>query len=267
MSLNSIKNVLIDMDGVLWRGDEPLPGLTDFFATLFNQQIGFMLLTNNSTRAIPDYVEKLGRFNVDIQPDQVMTSSYDTADWLADQVQPGARVYAVGEAGLHSALTDVGFQVSLDEAPDEAEAVVVGLYLGIDIASIHHAARLVRQGALFVGTNPDVTFPFEGGLGPGAGSILAAVTAAAGKEPTVIGKPNPLMYEQALKRLGATPEQTTMIGDRLDTDILGGQRAGVKTALVLTGVTQAEDLNGSKVQPTWVFDSIVALTAALNGNE
>ena len=264
MTLREIENLLVDMDGVLWRGNEPLPGLTDFFALLRARGMGRILVTNNATRTIEQYVAKLGSFGVEIEPEQVLTSSYATAGWLAEQVPPGARVYAVGEVGLRAALAEAGLTVIFDEVPDAVEAVAVGLYLGIDYLTIHHASRLVRQGALFVGTNPDTTFPTPDGLGPGAGSILAAIAAAAGVEPIIVGKPNALMFEQALKRLEAEPGQTAVVGDRLETDIVGGQQAGLRTILVLSGVTRAEDLTESRVQPTWVFDNIAALTAALN---
>lgn len=263
MSINQIKNLLIDMDGVLWRADEPMPGLTDFFETMRARQMGFMLITNNAMTTIEGYTAKLGHFGIEVEADQVLTSSYATAGWLTEQLPPGARVYAVGEEGVHTALAEAGFTIVSGEAPDGAEAVVVALYLGIDYLTIHHAARLAREGALFVGTNPDPTYPIPGGQGVGSGTIIAAVATAAGKEPVIIGKPNTLMFEQALKRLGARPEETAMIGDRLETDILGGQKAGLKTILVLSGVTSAEDLADSEIQPTWVFDDIAALTAAL----
>jgi 4-nitrophenyl phosphatase len=167
---------------------------------------------------------------------------------------------------LRSALTEAGFDISFGEdAPDTVEAVVAGLTFHLDYMSLHHASRLVRDGsALFVGTNPDLTLPVPGTLAPGAGSIQAAIQAASGVEPVIIGKPNTIMYQQALAQLGAQPETTAMVGDRLETDILGGQRAGLKTILVLSGVAQAEDIAKSEIQPTWVFDSIVELTKALN---
>jgi 4-nitrophenyl phosphatase len=267
MSLNTIKHLLIDMDGVLWRGDQPVPGLTEFFATLRAEQIGFSFMTNNATKTRADYVEKLGHFSVDVEAEQLITSAYSTACWLTEQVPPGSRVHVVGEEGLHTEMRMAGFTVKSGEETGAVEAVAASIFYGIDYSTIHHASRLVREGALYVATNLDATFPAPDGLAPGAGSVIAAISVAAGAEPTVIGKPGPYMYELALKSLGLRPEETAMLGDRLETDILGGQQAGLPTILVLTGVTSAEDLATSDIQPTWVFDSIAELAAALDRHD
>jgi len=264
MSLNTIKHLLIDMDGVLWRGDQPIPGLSDFFESLRAHHVGYAFLTNNGTRTNAEYATKFGGFGIEIEPEQVLTSANATAAWLAERLPPGASVYAVGESGLHAALAEAGFEVWLHDTPNTVDAVVASMYHGIDYETIHHASRLVRDGALYVATNLDASFPAPDGLAPGAGSLIAAISVAAGAEPTVIGKPEPYMYELALKNLGLRPEDAAMLGDRLETDILGGQRAGLPTILVLTGVARAEDLATSDVQPTWVFDSIAELAAALD---
>jgi 4-nitrophenyl phosphatase len=265
MSITQIKHFLIDMDGVLWQGDQPLPGLNAFFETLRARQIGFRLVSNNSVYTWQQYVEKMARLGVSIEREAIVSSAYATAGWLAGQLPGGAAVYVLGEEGLRSALSEAGFAVSWGEdAPQSAGAVVAGLDFHVSYATLYHASRLARDGALFVGSNPDRTIPTPDGLAPGAGSILAAIEAASGVSPVVVGKPNAIMFEQALKQLGAKPDETAMIGDRLETDILGGQRAGLKTALVLSGVTQRADLAASEVRPTWVFDDLAGLTEALN---
>lgn len=265
MPLDNINYLLIDMDGVLYRGGEALPGLTGFFATLRAQNLGFRLVTNNSINTTQQYVEKMAGMGVEIASDDLVTSAYATAGWLKGQLPQGAPVYAVGEDGLQTALAETGFAVSVGaDAPQSVDAVVAGLYFGIDYQTIHHAARLVRDGARFIGTNSDKTIPTPDGLGPGAGSILAAIEAASGMQPTTIGKPHAIMFEEALKDLGASPAEAAMVGDRLETDILGAQQVGLQTILVLSGVSSREDAENNSPKPTWIFEDIQELTKALN---
>ena len=214
----------------------------------------FMLLTNNSTRTIHQYVEKLDELGIKVEPEQILTSAYATADWLTERVEPRTTIYVAGEDGLHHALKQAGYSIISGKDMDGAQVVAVGLHLRFDYPTLFCATRLIRDGALYVGTNPDLTYPLPDGIGPGAGSILAAITAASGTQPTIIGKPGTLMFEQALKSLDAQPKETAMLGDRLETDILGGINAGLSTILVLSGVTQQDDLAASDIKPTWVYD-------------
>jgi 4-nitrophenyl phosphatase len=258
-----LDGLIIDMDGVLWRGPEPIPGLNAFFDTLQRLAIPFVLATNNSTSSIEQYVQKLAGFGLQVPPERIVTSAYATADYLLDQAEPGTPVYMVGEDGLHAALTSRGFRLS----PDDARFVVAGLDRGLTYEKLAIAMRLIENGARFIGTNADRTLPTPQGLRPGAGTVLAAIATASGVEPLIVGKPEPLMIRQALRILDTAPERTAMVGDRLETDILAGKRAGTKTVLVLSGVARREELGESDVQPDWVLDDIGALAAALSQDE
>lgn len=267
--LDTLSHLIVDMDGVLWRGHTPQPGLKDFFDLLNRRRLRFLLATNNASQTPDYYVERMASYGVSIGPQQVMTSSQATALYLAEQAPPGARIFVIGERGLQRALAERGFQVWTDPgtfeglaAPQEADYVVVGWDRELNWRKLARATLLVRAGAGLVGANPDRTWPSEFGLLPGNGANLAALQAATDVEPVVIGKPSRLMFQFALERLGATPEQSAMIGDRLDTDVLGGQRAGLTTILLLSGVTTSASLAESPVQPDLVFDDIAALTRA-----
>ena len=257
MTLAQIKAIITDMDGVLWRGSEPLPGLKPFFDFLHARCIPYALATNNSTRTVAEYGEKLARFGVTVSPDRIITSSVATARYLRAR-QPGARVYPVGMRGLTQTLQDFGFTAA-DEADKEIDYVVVGMDQHLTYEKIATANRLIRQGAAFIGTNPDRTFPTPNGPVPGAGVTLAAIETASGQAPVVIGKPSPFMFRLALEQLGTPPSQTAMLGDRLETDILGARRAGLRAILVCTGISTRADLQSSAVQPDMVFDGLPEL--------
>jgi 4-nitrophenyl phosphatase len=254
-----LDGLILDMDGVLWRGMEPMPGLVPFFDALRQQGIHFILATNNSTRTVAQYVDKLAGMGVEIRPDQVITSAYAAADYLLTLAAPGTPVYAVGEEGVTDALESRGFRVTAEGA----RFVVAGLDRHFTYEKMARAMQLILKGASYIGTNPDVTLPTPTDPFPGAGAILAGITAATGVEPMIVGKPEALMFQQAMARLGTRPEQTAIVGDRLETDILGGRNAGLRTILVLSGITQQDDLDVSPLQPDWVLEDIRALTAAL----
>jgi 4-nitrophenyl phosphatase len=254
-----LDGLILDMDGVLWRGMEPMPGLVPFFDALRQQGIHFILATNNSTRTVAQYVDKLAGMGVEIRPDQVITSAYAAADYLLTLAAPGTPVYAVGEEGVTDALESRGFRVTAEGA----RFVVAGLDRYFTYEKMARAMQLILKGASYIGTNPDVTLPTPTDPFPGAGAILAGITAATGVEPMIVGKPEALMFQQAMARLGTRPEQTAIVGDRLETDILGGRNAGLRTILVLSGITQQDDLDVSPLQPDWVLEDIRALTAAL----
>lgn len=251
MTLAHIDALIMDMDGVLWRGDQPLPGLTPLFDYLHAQQIPYALATNNSSKTVAEYAAKLARFGLEAPPERIITSGVATARYLKKR-SPGARVYVVGMPGLVQTMADAGFTI----ADEDVAFVVAGIDRGLTYAKVATANRLIRQGATFIGTNPDRTFPLPTGPAPGAGSILAAIATASDQEPTIIGKPYAAMFEQALDVVQTPAARTAMVGDRLETDILGGQRAGLRTVLVCTGINRREDLAASPVQPDFVFDDL-----------
>jgi 4-nitrophenyl phosphatase len=267
MNLNSVKTLLLDGDGVLWHGDRPAPGLDRFFDQLNARQIRWGLLTNNATRGADHLVEKFRAFGVDADPGVIFTSALATANYLSHSISPGATVYVIGEVGLQEALTSSGYVV--DTSPDETAgpvAVVVSLDRTFTYEKLKKAMRLIRDGAAFIATNPDTTFPGPHGLSPGAGSLVAAVATASGVKPVIMGKPGAPLFEVAMDRLGASADTTAMIGDRLDTDILGAQRAGLRTALVLTGITSPEESSAPGIQADGVFETLADLHEAWAAN-
>jgi 4-nitrophenyl phosphatase len=251
-ALSRIRHLIIDMDGVLWRGESPMPALQKFFAFLRRRDIGFMLATNNAKRTPEQYVAKLAGFGVDVPREQVLTSALAAAAYLATIAPPGTRVYPIGDDGVLRALEAHGFALT-DEG---AEYVVVGWDPNLTWKKLATATLLLHTGAGFIGTNPDVNFPSEHGPLPGNGAQLAALEAASGVKPIVVGKPEPWMYRQAMRRMGAHPETTAVVGDRLNTDIAGGVRAGVATVLVLSGISTQEDIATSATKPDLVCADI-----------
>lgn len=245
-----------------------MPGLGDFFDFLRQRQIGLTLATNNASRTSEHYARILAGYGVQVSLDEIITSGQSTGDYLAEHAAPGAAIYVIGGDGLKSTLAERGFDL-LDSGaePGSAEHVVVSWDRRLTYDKLAQATLHIRAGASFIGTNPDRTWPGERGLLPGAGAIIAAVQAATSVEPTIIGKPSPLMLQLAMRRLGASAHNTAMLGDRLETDILGGQNAGVTTILVLSGVTGPDDLAASPVQPDLVFDGIAALTREWGTND
>lgn len=247
------------MDGVLYRGDRPLPGARCFVRMLQDKGIPFMLLTNNSTRTVAQYMTKLDHMGLQVTPSDILTSAQATAMYLQRITPPGTRMYVIGEDGLHEELTSRGYVV----AEEDVAFVVVGMDTHLTFDKLRTATLAIRSGAVFVGTNPDRTFPSEEGITPGSGAILAALEAATDVSPTIIGKPQQAVFNLALEKLGMRPEETAMIGDRLETDILGGQKAGLFTILVLTGVTSRQHLSDSDLKPDLVFENLDQLCDAV----
>ncbi len=254
--LSPIRSLLIDMDGVLWRGNEAIPGLPAFFELLESRDIRYVIATNNASRLPQFYVEKLAGFGVQIPAEAILTSAQATAAYLATIAPPGTPVYVIGSEGLRQPLLDHGFAL----VEDGAEYVAVGLNRELTWHDLTGAALQIRAGARFIGTNPDVTFPSERGPVPGNGAILAALQAATGVAPTLIGKPEPWLYREAMRRIQAAPETTAVIGDRLDTDIAGGVRIPITTILVLSGITTVDDLARSPLKPDLVCADVAELT-------
>ncbi|MGO1286199.1 MAG: HAD-IIA family hydrolase [Brachybacterium sp.] len=246
-----IHSWLTDMDGVLVHEDAALPGAADFIAAL--QQYGrpFLVLTNNSIFTPRDLRARLWRSGIDIPEDAIWTSALATARFLAEQ-QPGAAAYVIGEAGLTSAMHEEGFIL----ADSDVEFVVLGETRTYSFEAITRAIRLIKGGAKFIATNPDVTGPSAEGPMPATGSVAAMITAATGTQPYYIGKPNPLMMRTALNRIGAHSETSIMIGDRMDTDVKSGLEAGMRSVLVLSGSTREEEISLYPYRPTVVLDGI-----------
>ncbi len=258
---HNCKGLILDMDGVLYRGDEALPGAVELFPALRAAGLSFILLTNNATLTSQEFSQKLARMGVSVEPESILTSAGATAEYMAREYPDGGGVYVVGSASLLATVTaPQGFRAE-EERPD---FVVAGLDYGLTYRSLQKACTAIRRGARFIATNADLTLPVEGGdLWPGAGSIVAAIQACSGVSPVVIGKPNKYMAEVALQRLGVGPTEALCVGDRLGTDIACGARAGIPTALLLTGVSRREDIPGAEAAPDYVFEDLAGLIAAL----
>jgi glycerol 3-phosphatase-2 len=246
---------LFDLDGVLFRGDEAVPGAAETLERLRGRGVHLVFLTNNSSRTPEQVAGKLEGFGIRADAPEIVTSAQATAELLASR--GGGTVFAIGGDGVVQALAGEGLRLVDGDAP-EADLVVVGIDEGFTYAKLRTACVLIRGGAGFVATNADVTYPAPGGLvWPGAGSLVAAVAAATGREPEVVGKPFAPLFEAALRRAGGV--RPLVVGDRLDTDIEGANRLGWASLLVLSGVTTAADLEGSEVRPTHVAPDVSAL--------
>lgn len=265
--LRDAKAFIFDMDGVLYRGRSPLPGVADLFNALTLRGVPFLLATNNSMATPASYVLRMAEMGVEVAESQIQTSATATRDYLLGEVDSTARILIVGMPALAEQIfTGTSFETVTDDPGEHIDAVVVGLDLEFTYAKLQRASDAIRDGAKYVATNADGTLPHETGMQPGAGSIVAAISAASGKSPIVVGKPETLMMLKGIEQLGVRPEEAVMVGDRLDTDILSGHRAGLKTALVLTGVSQRPDLAHAEVLPDYVFADLPALTQALIGS-
>lgn len=264
--LRSAKGFIFDMDGVLYRGNHQLPGVVDLINALVIRDIPYMLATNNSMSTPEMYVEKLGKMGIETEPSSILTSSTATRLHLIETRQPGDKVYVIGMPALSDQLfVDVEYVKAEDDDTDIA-AVVMGLDLEFTYAKLRRGNAAIRNGAAFVATNGDATLPTEEGLVPGAGSVVAALRTASGVDPVMIGKPEPTTILMSAKSMALEPSDCIMIGDRLDTDILAGARAGTLTALVLTGVSTREEIATAEALPDLVFSDLTALLAVLEGD-
>jgi NagD protein len=246
-----IETWLTDMDGVLVHEEVPLPGATEFVEALKATGRRFLVLTNNSIFTPRDLRARLLGSGIDVPEGAIWTSALATAKFLADQ-RPGGSAYVVGEAGLTTALHDVGY-VMTDRNPDY---VVLGETRTYSFEAITRAIRLIEGGARFIATNPDPSGPSQQGTLPATGSVAALISTATGRRPYFIGKPNPLMMRSALNRIEAHSETTAMVGDRMDTDVISGLEAGLRTFLVLTGSTRPEQVETFPYRPTHVVESV-----------
>ncbi|MBL8094127.1 MAG: HAD-IIA family hydrolase [Anaerolineales bacterium] len=258
-----VQALIVDMDGVLWEGNRALPGLVPFFESIRRRGLKVVLATNNASQTPAQYVAKLAGFGVDVAEAEVMTSAVATAEVLSARPWPSRKAFVLGGDGIRRAMENAGFEL-LGLYETGAAVVVVGMDRGLSWDKLATATLNLRAGATFVGTNPDLTVPSEHGTTHGNGAILAALTAATGLTPEIIGKPEPTMYQLTLAHLGITPATALAVGDRLDTDILGAVRAGMASVLVLSGVSTRADLATGPAQPSLVMTDIRELTDWLN---
>lgn len=249
--MQHIKNILMDMDGVLVRGRTPIPGAPEFIERLYGKNIPFLVLTNNPLYTPGDLAHRLQTTGINIPAERIFTSAMATAMFVESQ-RPKGKAYVIGESGLTTAIHGVGYVIT-DHDPDY---VILGETHSYSLEMITKAIRLIAAGAFFIATNPDPSGPTEAGLVPACGAMAALIESATGKSPFFVGKPNPLMMRTALNYLGVHSEDTIMIGDRMDTDIIAGVNSGMRAALVLTGVTKREEILQHPYQPTYVFESI-----------
>ena len=245
---------LTDMDGVLVHEEQALPGGADFIAALQQYERRYLVLTNNSIFTARDLRARLLASGIDVPEESIWTSALATAQFLDDQ-RPGGSAYVVGEAGLTTALHDIGY-VMTDRNPDY---VVLGETRTYSFEAITKAIRLIENGARFIATNPDPSGPSHQGTLPATGSVAALISTATGRRPYFVGKPNPLMMRSALNRIQAHSETTVMVGDRMDTDIVSGLEAGLRTVFVGTGSTRPDDVPRFPYKPTKVVDSVADL--------
>ncbi|WP_067546853.1 HAD-IIA family hydrolase [Nocardia crassostreae] len=249
-----ILSYLTDMDGVLVHENHMIPGADEFLAELRSNEIPFLVLTNNSIYTARDLQARLRHTGLDIPVESIWTSALATATFLRDQ-RPNGTAYVVGESGLTTALHEVGY-VLTDSDPDY---VVLGETRTYSFEAITTAIRLIEAGARFIATNPDVTGPSREGILPATGSVAALITKATGKEPYYVGKPNPLMMRSALRRIGAHSQSSVMIGDRMDTDVISGLEAGMRTILVTTGISSQATVEQYPYRPTSILRSVAEL--------
>ena len=260
VDLRHVRGVLFDMDGVIYVGTQLLPGVQAMFDYLERTDRKWLCVTNNASRTPAQFVEKLTG---------ILGSAEATAGWLAEQIQdhgwPRGKVIIVGQDGLKAALKQHGFELTTDSA--DATYAIAGINFELTYEELARVALAIRNGARFLGTNSDPSYPSERGLLPGAGSILALLQAATGVEPIVIGKPNRGMYDQAIRRIGVQPHEAMMVGDRYDTDISGALGMGLATTGVLTGVSSRHDFETAIKPPHIIANNLVELRALFEASD
>ena len=248
------------MDGVLWSDNDPIGDLPGIFQTISKRSLSVALATNNSTRTPAQYIERLRKFGVkNLESGQIITSSLALATDLARILPDRGDVFVIGETGLRTALLDAGFSIVDEEYAEMAVAVAVGIDRDISFNKLRRASLLIRKGVPFYGTNPDKTFPTPEGLILGTGSLLAALSTATDVKPSIMGKPSPYMIALARQRLASQPHETLVVGDRLETDIAGGQADKCLTALVLSGVTSLAMANAWRPKPDYIVKDLSTL--------
>lgn len=248
----TIRGLILDMDGVLYQGNQPLGDLPRLFSGIQERGLRVIMATNNATRNTDEHLDKMRSFGVELEDWQIINSIQVVVALLKRHFPKGGPIYGVVTPSTMAAIEDAGYYH--DEK--NAQAVIVGMDRDLTYEKLETATLLIRAGLLYIGTNPDASYPTPRGLLPGAGSIIAAVTTASGTQPLFAGKPEPAMFEISMERLGSTPQTTLAIGDRLDTDILGGQRSGCRTGVVMSGVTTLAELEQWQPKPDLVASDL-----------
>lgn len=251
--------LVCDMDGVLYRGDSVIGGAPEALDRLRSAGLKILFCTNNSRATVDDYVEKLSRMGFAVDRDEIVTSAIVTAEELRSRDMGGASAYVVGGPGIRTAMSEAGYTLCDGEEGESSDVVVVGWDETFTWDKMRIAATAVRRGAAFIATNDDATFPADGGLWPGAGSILASIERASGRRAEVMGKPNPPMLASLRRHLGDI-DNVAMVGDRPDTDLEGARRLGWMTILVLSGVTSAEEARSVEPAPDLTVSSLADLS-------
>lgn len=259
LNLSTIRTLLFDMDGVVYRGKTRLPGMLEMLAFCDEQAIPYACITNNASKTQEQFEHKLSGMDIAIPGSRVFSSALVTGHYLRSHYPRGTRAFVIGMDGLREAVFGDGW---FEPGDDNAQVVVLGIDFNVTYETFKTGCLAIRRGADYIVTNPDRAFPSEEGLLPGAGALAALLQTATDTDPLIIGKPEPTMFRVALEMLDAQPDTTLVVGDRLETDIAGAQNAGLKSVLVLTGVTTREHLAHSPYQPDDVYEGLPELLAA-----
>ena len=255
-----LKGLILDMDGVLWHDTEPIGDLPRIIDQIRSLELQFVFATNNSTYTIAEYQQKFAGMGVSVEPWRIVTSAESTFDYLQETSPEARTLYIFGAPSLKTSARMRGYDVLADDNENaQPDFVIVGLDINMTYQKVSTASRYIRQGARFIATNTDATFPTPHGLTPGSGTMVSAVQTASGTKPISIGKPEPYLYRSAMKVMKLEPHEILCIGDRLNTDILGAQKGGFRSALVLTGVSTLEDLEHWQPKPDLVAKDLESL--------
>ncbi len=259
VQLSEIRGFILDMDGVMWHGEQALAGVNDFFTYLLDNNLRFVLATNNPSKRPSEFAEKARSFGLPVEEEDIVTSSVATVHYLKKTFPEGTRIHVIGERSLKDQISEAGYEL----ADEDVAAVVAALERDLTYETIKRGTLLIRAGAQFIGTNADPSYPTEEGFVPGSGMMVTALAASSDQEPLVMGKPQRGIFDLAMDKLDLPTQLVASVGDRLDTDILGGARYGLKTVLLLTGIAHRDDIPDSEIQPDWVFEDLFEFTKSL----
>ncbi len=253
-----IKGLILDMDGVLWHDSQPLGDLPFIFDRIRYFGYEFILVTNNATRTVKEYQEKLAGFGVFLEANQIINTSEAVGSLLHQRYPDGANLFVIGQPSLKQTLESYGMKI-VDDASSNVEVVIGSLDYDLTYEKLKHASLLIQSGCKFIGTNPDKTLPTPEGFIPGSGTVISALEVASGVKAEIVGKPEPLLFQIALERLALNPQDTLAIGDRLETDIAGAQAANIHSALVLSGASSQEEAQKFHPQPDIIAQNLTEL--------